>query len=186
MAAWHKLSCHERGVPEVGFRLVCMNNQPNHGPVRSQSPQEGPRARRGARRWSHVIGLRNARWGRGLVLVRRIGRAPASTRFTRTRTWTPPVGRWHPRKPARMCSSRRHGREGAKAAVQRAKSSRRSRYWVAGLGYHPTCHCHDRRPRSTRSSRGMAVFLASGASVCEVERLQRTRFFIGCRGNFDE
>ena len=65
MTAWHKLSCHERGVPEVGFRLVRTNNQPNHGAVRSQSPQEGPRARRGARRWSRVIGLRNARWGRG-------------------------------------------------------------------------------------------------------------------------
>ena len=65
MTAWHKLSCHERGVPEVGFRLVRTNNQPNHGAVRSQSPQEGPRARRGARRWSRVLGLRNARWGRG-------------------------------------------------------------------------------------------------------------------------
>ena len=35
MTAWHKLSCHERGVPEVGFRLVRTNNQPNHGAVRS-------------------------------------------------------------------------------------------------------------------------------------------------------
>ena len=65
MTAWHKLSCHERGVPEVGFRLVRMNNQPNHGAVRSQSPQEGPRARRGTRRRGRVIEVRNARWGRG-------------------------------------------------------------------------------------------------------------------------
>ena len=28
-------------------------------------PQEGPRARRRARRWSRIISLRNARWGRG-------------------------------------------------------------------------------------------------------------------------
>ena len=65
MTAWHKLSCHERGVPEVGFRLARAKQQPNYGTVRSQSPQEGPRARRGARRWSRVLGLRNARWGRG-------------------------------------------------------------------------------------------------------------------------
>ena len=65
MTAWHKLSCHERGVPEVGFRLVRTNNQPNHGAVRSQSPQEGPRARRGTRRRGRVIEVRNARWGRG-------------------------------------------------------------------------------------------------------------------------
>jgi hypothetical protein len=47
--------------------------------------------------------------------------------------------------------------------------------WVEGLGYHPTCPCHDRRPRSTPSSRGMAGFLASGASMGELERLQATR-----------
>ena len=60
-----KLSCHERGVPEVGFRLMRTNNEPNHGAVRSQSSQKGPRARRGSRMRSRAIGVQNARWGRG-------------------------------------------------------------------------------------------------------------------------
>ncbi len=111
----------------------------------------------------------------GLVLVQRIGRAPAGTGFTRTRTYATPVGRGLRRKPAWVCSRRRHGRKGAEAALQRAKRSRRARSSSRGRRWHPTCPCHDRRPRSTRSSRGMAGFLASGTSVTEVEVRERTR-----------
>ena len=53
------------GVPEVGFRITPTSKQPNHGAIRSQSPQERPPARRMARRWSRVIGAHNARWRMG-------------------------------------------------------------------------------------------------------------------------
>ena len=188
MTAWHKLSYHERGVPEVGFRLVRTNNQPNHGAVRSQSPQEGPRARRGARRWSRVLGLapKCAMGTGGWCSYGASDEHQEAQDLVELARRTTPADRWLRRKPAWVCSRRRHGREGAEAALQSAKRSRRTRSSSRGRRWHPMCPCHDRRPRSTRSSRGMAGFLASGTSVSEVEPGQRTRFFIECRENFDE
>ena len=143
-------------------------NQPN-----KQTPERTPcRACRGACRWSRLIGLRNARWGRGAG-----ARTAHRTSISRHRVYSDS----HVDGCCRLVASTEEREQRRRCSGQNV------------LGKHHLLHeasCSTPRDlvmtdaHEIHRAASMAGPLASGASVCAVGLLQRTRFFIECRGNF--